>query len=329
VAVALLDMIEDAASEYYVHGGEFDDAGSILAPRKRGQTVTGVSRRALLGGALLGAAGLATGVAGTPLVRGWLGLDRLPVSGGYAATADHLEVVSNPGVSIHYYARTTEPVVAFTFDDGPAPHWTPMVLDELDRAQVPATFFMVGRNLARHPELVSGRLARHEVGNHSWQHDDLATEDLAHVGDDLDRTQSAIRQYTGRTATLFRPPYGHLGGSTVLAADQRGYDIVLWSMEMHENRFHGDPGGQARDIVEAARPGSIILAHDAGGDQRLNTIRGLAAMFDGLRRRGFRLVTVSEMLSTATSEPLPGTTSGQAPVRAIEHLPQPPSAPNR
>jgi peptidoglycan/xylan/chitin deacetylase (PgdA/CDA1 family) len=287
-----------------------------------------VSRRALLGAGLLGAAGVATGVAGTPLVRGWLGLNRLPVSGGYAASADHLEVVANPGVSIHYYARTTEPVVAFTFDDGPAPHWTPMVLDELDKAQVPATFFMVGRNLSRHPELVSGRLARHEVGNHSWKHDDLATEDLAQVGDDLDRTQSAIRQYTGRTATLFRPPYGHLGGSTVLAADQRGYDIVLWSMEMHENTYRDDPAGQARNIVESARPGSIILAHDAGGDQRLVTIRGLAAMFDGLRRRGFRMVTVSELLSTATAKPLPESTSGQVPVRAIGHLPQPRSAPS-
>lgn len=288
--------------------------------------MAGVSRRAVLGGALLGAAGLATGVAGTPLARNWLGLDRLPVSGGYAASADHLEAVANPGVSIHYYGQTTEPVVAFTFDDGPAPQWTPMVLDELDKAQVPATFFMVGRNLTRHAELVTGRLARHEVGNHSWKHDDLATKDLAWVGDDLDRTQGAIRQYLGRTATLFRPPYGHLGGSTLLAADQRGYDIVLWSMEMHENKYHDDPAGQARYVVESARPGSIILAHDAGGDQRLVTIRGLAAMFDGLRSRGFKMVTVSELLAGASARPLPESTP--APVRAIGHLPQPRSAPS-
>jgi peptidoglycan/xylan/chitin deacetylase (PgdA/CDA1 family) len=290
--------------------------------------MAGLSRRAVLGGALLGAAGVATGVAGTPMVRGWLGLNRLPVAGGYAASADRLDAVANPAVSIHYYARTSEPVVAFTFDDGPAPQWTPMVLDELDKAQVPATFFMVGRNLSRHADLVSGRLARHEVGNHSWKHDDLATEDLGQIGDDLDRTHSAIRQYTGRTATLFRPPYGHLGGSTVLAADQRGYDIVLWSMEMHENTYHNDPAGQARYIVESARPGSIILAHDAGGDQRLVTIRGLAAMFDGLRRRGFRMVTVSELFSIASAPPNPNPAPSQLPVRAIGTVPQPRSAPS-
>jgi peptidoglycan/xylan/chitin deacetylase (PgdA/CDA1 family) len=271
--------------------------------------VAGLTRRAVLGGSLLGAAGIATGAVGTPLVKSWFGWDRPPVSGGYAAAADNLGAVTHAGVTVQYYAQTTEPVVAFTFDDGPAPHWTPMVLDALDKAQVPATFFMVGRNVTEHADLIRGRMARHEIGNHSWKHDDLATMDLKEVSDDLERTQAAIKQYADRSVSLFRPPFGHLGGSTVLAADQLGYRVVLWSMEMHENRFAGDPDGQARSIVETARPGSIILAHDAGDDRRLVTIRGLAAMFDGLRRRGFRLVTVSELLSHASAGPPPGPTA--------------------
>src|SRR3954452_11831473 len=116
-------------SENRIHGGEFDDAGSALLPTRRRQAVAGVSRRAALGGALLGLAGVATGMAGPPLARDWLGRNRPPVNGGYAAAADDLEAVGNPTLSIHYYAQTSEPVVAFTFDDGPAPHWTPMVLD--------------------------------------------------------------------------------------------------------------------------------------------------------------------------------------------------------
>ena len=92
-------------------------------------------------------------------------------------------------------------------------------------------------------------------------------------------------------------------------------------------QFRDDPAGQARYIVESARPGSIILAHDAGGDQRLVTIRGLAAMFDGLRRRGFRMVTGSELLSTAATRPEPKPTSDPVPVRAIRTMPQPGSAP--
>ncbi|MEV4641614.1 polysaccharide deacetylase family protein [Actinoplanes sp. NPDC049548] len=256
-----------------------------------------MNRRTLLRTALAGAAGVAAGVAGTRELPSWFGWDQPPVRGGYAAAADDLTAIKHADVAIRYRVETTEPVVAFTFDDGPAPQWTPMVLDALEAAGVPATFFMVGQNLADHADLVRGRLARHEVGNHSWSHADLATLDLQDVCDELDRTHEAIKQYTGRTATLMRPPFGHLGGSTALAAARAGYDIVLWSEEMHEIRYKNDPAAQARFIVDAVKPGDIILAHDAGDDRRLVTVHGLAAMFDGLRRRGFRFVTVSELIA--------------------------------
>jgi peptidoglycan/xylan/chitin deacetylase (PgdA/CDA1 family) len=290
-------MIDDAASEHHRHGGEIDDAGSIWVPTRRRQTVAGVSRRAVLGGALLGAAGLATGVAGTPLARGWLGLNRLPVSGGYAASADHLEAVANPGVSIHYYGQTTEPVVAFTFDDGPRPQWTPMVLDVLDEYRVPATFFLQGANLRAHGDLVRGRLGRHAVGNHSWSHPDFATMDLTAVQRELTRTHDEIVRVTGQWPALMRPPYGHLGGSTLLAADCLGYDVVLWSQQMHEATYVRRPDLQVREIVRTVRPGSIVLAHDVGNATRPVALWHLGQMFTGIRARGLRFVTVPELLA--------------------------------
>lgn len=256
-----------------------------------------MSRRAAVRGALLGGAGLAAGLAVAPVVRATCGWDRPPIAGGYAAAADDLGAVAHPDVTIRYRGDTSEPLVAFTFDDGPAPQWTPAVLDVLDQANAPATFFLVGRNLVRHQGLIRGRMDRHAIGNHSWSHPDLATLDLRKVSDELQRAHDAIREHTGRTPELFRPPFGHLGGSTVLAADRMGYDIVLWSDEMHERSFRGDPQAQAEFIVDSVRPGSIVLAHDAGGARRLITVRGLAAMIDGLRRRGFRLVTVPELLA--------------------------------
>ena len=259
-----------------------------------------VSRRALIRGALLGGAGAAVGVAGAPAVRSLCGWDRPPITGGYAAAADDLGAVAHTDVTVRYRGRTEEKLVAFTFDDGPAPRWTPDVLDVLDRMAAPATFFMVGEQLERHHELIRGRMDRHAIGNHSWSHPDLATLDLAAVHDELQRAHDAIRRHTGRTPDLFRPPFGHLGGSTVLAADRMGYDIVLWSDEMHERSFGGDPQAQATFIVDSVRPGSIVLAHDAGDDRRLITVRGLATMIEGLRRRGYRLVTVPELLAAGT-----------------------------
>ncbi|HWS34948.1 MAG TPA: polysaccharide deacetylase family protein [Actinoplanes sp.] len=256
-----------------------------------------MNRRAAVRAALFTAGGVAlgaTGVAGVPKLLGW---DRPPVSGGYAAAADAPETLKAANLNVRYFVETAEPVVAFSFDDGPAPNWTPMVLDALDAAGVPATFFMVGGNLDKHADLVRDRMGRHEIGNHSWSHDDLATLDRAGVEDELGRTHDTIKRVFGRETTLLRPPYGHLGGSTVLAADRFGYDIVLWSHLMRERHFESDPAGQVRDIVDTVRPGSIILAHDVGKPHRLVALRGLAAMFAGLKARGFRFATVSELVA--------------------------------
>lgn len=259
-----------------------------------------ISRRALGRAALVAAGGAVAGVVGATELPRAFGWDRPPLNGGYAAAADTPAAVQNPGTTIHYYVETTAPVVAFTFDDGPGPLWTPMVLDALDEARVPATFFMVGRNLAAHADLVRGRLGRHEVGNHSWSHDDLATLNREQVTTELTRTHEQIERVVGRAPTLMRPPYGHLGGSTVLAADSLGYDIVLWSQQMRERHFRSDPKGQVSDIVSGVRPGSIILSHDVGKPERLVALRQLREMFDGIRAQGLRFVTVSELIALGT-----------------------------
>lgn len=266
-------------------------------------------RRTFLRSTLLGAAGVAVGAVGATEVPGWCGWDRPPLSGGYASAADTPSAVGRADVTVRYYVETEEPVVAFTFDDGPAPRWTPMVLDALAAARVPATFFMVGRNLETHGDLVRHRLGPHEIGNHSWSHPDLATLDRAAVTSELTRTHETIERVTGRAPTLMRPPYGHLGGSTLLAADSLGYDIVLWSEQMRERRYEHDPAAQVRAVVDAVRPGSIILAHDVGADRRLVALRHLGEMFAGIKARGFRFATVSELVALggrATAPPAPG-----------------------
>ncbi|MBM2615004.1 polysaccharide deacetylase family protein [Actinoplanes sp. LDG1-06] len=255
-----------------------------------------VTRRALLRGALLTTGGAATAFAGSGHVKHWLGWDRPPLGGGYASAADDLGAVASGGVRIHYFRPTTGKLVALTFDDGPMPDYTPQFLDVLDRAQVPATFFFVGRNLERHAGLVRGRLDGHEVGNHSWSHDDLATLDLAGARRELERAHDAIQRHTGRTPTLLRPPYGHLGGSTVLAADAMGYDIALWSHQMRERKYADRPAAQARDLIDSMRPGSIVLAHDAGDKRRLVALKALPALIGGLRDQGYRFVTLAELL---------------------------------
>jgi len=258
-----------------------------------------LSRRALLRGGALTLAGGALGAAGALEVPRWCGWDHPPLSGGYAAADDTLSAIVTPGVSVRYYVPTTEPLVALTLDDGPGPKWTPKFLDALDEAGIPATFFMVGHNVELHADLVRDRIARHEIGNHTWIHRDLAMLDLPTIRADLTRTAATIEDRLGRTPTLLRPPYGHLGGSTLLAADAMGYQVILWNLAMRELQFAGNPAAQARDLVDTVRPGSIILAHDVGDDRRLVGLGSVPGLVAGLKAKGYRFVTVSELIAAA------------------------------
>jgi peptidoglycan-N-acetylglucosamine deacetylase len=258
-----------------------------------------LSRRALFRGTALSLAGAAVGVLGAEKVPRWAGWDHPPLSGGYAAAADTQTAIGTADVTVRYYVKTSTPVVALTFDDGPGPNYTSMAFDALEKAGVPATFFMVGQNVQKHSDLVRDRLTGHEVGNHSWRHRDLATMDLAAIRDDLIRTQDMIEDKLGRTPTLMRPPYGHIGGSTLLAADSLGYDVILWNRQMRELMFRDDPDGQARDLIASVQPGSIILAHDIGDRRRLVGLGSIPTLVAGLKDKGYRFATVSEMIAEA------------------------------
>jgi peptidoglycan/xylan/chitin deacetylase (PgdA/CDA1 family) len=192
---------------------------------------------------------------------------------------------------------TEHPLVALTFDDGPRPEWTNLVLDTLDRYKTPATFFMVGRRVRKYASVVRGRLGRHEVGNHTWDHLDLAFRDDDQARSDLVRAHHAIADVLGREPVLFRPPYGHIGGAAALAAAELGYQVVLWSQKMRE--AHYNTPLQVAAVLRDTIPGTILLAHDVGARDRLVSLRGLPAMIIGLRARGFEFVTVSELLQRA------------------------------
>lgn len=254
------------------------------------------SRRALLRGGLCAAGGAGFGAL-APRVAQWAGPDRLPLSGGYAPADDQLAMIGDGEVTTTYRVPTTEPLVALTFDDGPQPDWTPLVLDQLDEVDAPATFFMVGEHLRANGHLVAGRMDRHEIGNHTWTHPDLAEQNVHEVLAQLRRTHEEITGAFGRPPVLVRPPYGHMGGSTLLAASVMRYQVVLWSAQMEPPTYGARTAAQVAAIVSAARPGTIVLAHDVGDPARLGGLRGVADIVRGLRAKGLRPVTVSELLA--------------------------------
>ncbi|MFF5264068.1 polysaccharide deacetylase family protein [Actinomadura viridis] len=262
-------------------------------------------RRGVIKGLGLAAGGLAAGAAGAaggaalaadgerPILAasGRPSAMAVPVAGPWRPAHGHVDVT--------WSVDTTRRLVALTFDDGPMPDWTPMVHDILDAERVPATFFMVGSRLVEHARLVHGRMDRHEAGNHTWSHRDLSRLPHRQACGQIRRAHAAIARITGKEPRYLRPPFGRMGGGTLSAAGELGYDITLWSIKMLEKTYQDDPPKLVDYIVEGTVPGTIVLAHDTGRRDRLVALRNLVPIIRRLRARGFEFVTVSQLIEAA------------------------------
>jgi len=192
------------------------------------------------------------------------------------------------------------PQVALTFDDGPNPPYTGQILDILARYQVPATFFCVGLQASAHPADVA-RLAAagHGLGNHTWSHPFLPDLSQAQLAEQLDRTDEAVARAAGIAdgPGLFRPPYGSRSPDVLRWLAERGTPIVLWDVDPSD---WARPGAAliAGRVLLQARPGTIILMHDGGGD-RSPTVAALPLVIEGLLDRGLQFTRVDTLLGRA------------------------------
>jgi peptidoglycan-N-acetylglucosamine deacetylase len=153
---------------------------------------------------------------------------------------------------------------ALTFDDGPHAQGTPAVLEILARASVGATFFLVGEQLRRNPTLgVEILAAGHEVGLHCDRHRNLLRLAPWQVRSDIDRAQATIEDVTGRSPTLYRPPYGALNAAALRLAQSRGWRTLLWSHWGRDWEAKATPDSIAARVTQDAGAGSVLLLHDA------------------------------------------------------------------
>ncbi|HEX2205538.1 MAG TPA: polysaccharide deacetylase family protein [Longimicrobium sp.] len=193
---------------------------------------------------------------------------------------------------------TEERVVALTFDDGPTAAYADSVLGLLEREGVRATFFVIGQDLERAPE-VGRRLAAagHELGNHSYTHRVMAARPLREVRREVERTDRAIRA-TGYAGPIhFRSPYGKKLLVLPYYLAREGRTHVFWDLEPESDpEVEASAGAIARHVVDGARPGSVVLLHPWYGSRR-RTREALPAIVRGLKARGFRFVTVSELMA--------------------------------
>lgn len=184
--------------------------------------------------------------------------------------------------------------IAMTFDDGPHPRNTPRLLDILRARNVKATFYVIGRSVDLYPQVVRRTVAEgHEIGNHTYTHRLLSKLGNTEVRKDLSRCRDAVQRAAGVQMRTMRPPYGGLlQRQRQLIHSEFGYPTILWSVDPLDWKRPG-PRVVTSRILKATTAGGIVLAHDLHAP----TVDAMPATIDGLLKRGFKFVTVSQLIA--------------------------------
>lgn len=205
-------------------------------------------------------------------------------------------------MTIIHEIPTKQKAVAFTFDDGPNPTYTPQILDIFKEVSSKATFYMIGEQMVQHPELVKEVIEQsHEIGNHTYSHPFLTKLSLDDCKKEIIESDAIIKKFTGHRPATFRPPYFDFNEDTFSIINDLSYkmigalnaDALDWEM----------PG--VNHILTKTRNhignGSIFLFHDGFGD-RSQTVEAVRILVKELVDEGFQLVTVSELIKLKENE---------------------------
>lgn len=190
--------------------------------------------------------------------------------------------------------------IALTFDDGPWTETTSQVLDALRKNNVKATFFVVGKQVQKYPQLLQQMVAEgHAIGNHTWSHQ-YHQYYGAEAAQELDQAAALIYKTTKVKTSLFRPPAGILNNGLVTVAKEKKYAVIMWSVDSKDWCYRGNtPQSLVESVLKEAKPGGIVLLHDGGGD-RSTTVKALPKLITELKKHGYKFVTVPELLEMGT-----------------------------
>ena len=207
-------------------------------------------------------------------------------------------VTTDDGIAMIRKGPGNRQVIALTFDDGPHPVYTPMILQLLERYDARATFFVVGKRVEEYPQVTMAIVEKgHQVGQHTYSHPRLTRISAEDLLLEIEKSEEVLANACGIRPRIFRPPFGFIGPDAARVLVDRGYSIVLWEEALDTYDWMGaSPSRISKRIGDGAHAGGIIVMHDGWGD-RSNTIEALQGILENLTERGYKFVTIDDMLS--------------------------------
>lgn len=191
-------------------------------------------------------------------------------------------------------------LIALSYDDGPNARFTPRLIEVLRQENVPATFFWLGEQVKYYPQQAK-QLAEmgFEIGNHTFDHKNPVKLSYQELYEELVSTQKIIQKTVGVTPRLFRPPYGSINKTVRQVAKELNLQIIMWSLDTEDWRLNSTKEKIVTKVMNKIRPGDIILMHD----RNTRTIEATAELIPLLRERGYKFVTVGQLLKAKQLEP--------------------------
>ncbi|TYQ14743.1 UNVERIFIED_CONTAM: peptidoglycan/xylan/chitin deacetylase (PgdA/CDA1 family) [Acetivibrio alkalicellulosi] len=232
-------------------------------------------------------------------------LEMMKLEGGAEIETRKPNPISNNRLQLKYpnilalRGSLKENKVALTFDDGPDPRYTPLILDILKQYDIKATFFLIGARAVGHESITKRiRDEGHAIGNHTYWHPNLDKEGVGRLHWEVTQTEKALNDILGYRPSLFRAPYGSLNEELVEKIGEMGYSAIGWSVDSLD-WMQLTPRQIKNNVLSNIHPGAIILMHDGGHwtMDLLGTVQSLHDIIQELQKDGVEFVTVPQLLN--------------------------------
>lgn len=196
------------------------------------------------------------------------------------------------------HGSSEQKYIALTFDDGPHPQYTPEILDLLGEYNIKSTFFVLGQFAEQYPDIIKRQSKEgHEIGNHTYSHIDINKASREEIEEEFNKAQKIILSLTGIESKVFRPPYGFCDEKTISIVDNENCNVILWSSRQDSKDWSNPEVDKiVSSTISNIENGDIILFHDYVYFEKSNTLEALEVIIPELINKGYRFVTVSELM---------------------------------